>query len=63
MKKSKINIKEFEKTECGEVSMSDFEGAFRHVLSHPDKPKTKSENREPTREELNRKWKLGRASK
>lgn len=63
MKKSKTNVKEFEKTERGEVSMDDFEDAFRQVLSHPDKPKKKSENREPTKEELNRKWKLGRTSK
>ena len=39
--------------------MSDFEGAFRQVLSHPDSPQTKSENREPTKKELNQKWKLG----
>ncbi|MDE2672471.1 MAG: hypothetical protein OXI04_08025 [Bacteroidota bacterium] len=58
MKKSKINVQEFEKTERREVSMSDLEGAFRQVLSHPDKPKTKSENREPTMKELQQKWKL-----
>ena len=60
-KKPKINVQEFEKTERLEASMSDFEGAFRQVLSHPDKPETKSENREPSKEELNRKWKLGQA--
>ena len=41
--------------------MADFEGAFRQVFSHSDKLKTKSENREPSEEELNRKWKLGKA--
>ena len=61
MKKSKTNVKEFEKTERREVTMADFEGAFRQVFSHSDKPKTKSENREPSKEELNRKWKLSKA--
>ena len=54
-KNSEINIKEFEKTEREVVSMNDLEGAFRQIVPHPDKPKTKSENREPTREELNSK--------
>ncbi|MXY18284.1 MAG: hypothetical protein F4Y57_15190 [Acidobacteria bacterium] len=61
MKKSKVNVKEFDKTERRDVSMSDLEDVFRQVLSHSDKPKTKSENREPSKEELNRKWKLGQA--
>jgi len=59
-KESKTNIKEFEKTEREDISMDDLEGAFRQILSHAGKPETKSENREPTREELNRKWKLGK---
>jgi len=58
-KKSTINIKEFEKTEREDISMDDFEAAFSQILSHPANPEKKSENREPTREDLNKKWKLG----
>ena len=60
MKKTETNVKEFEKAERREVIMADFEGAFRQIFSHSDKPKTKSEDREPSKEELNRKWKLGK---
>jgi len=59
-KKSTINIKEFEKTDREDISIADFEAAFSQILSHPAKPEKKSENREPTRKELNKKWKLGR---
>ena len=61
MKNSKTNVKEFEKTERREVTMADFEYVFRQVFSHSDKPKTKSENRETSREEVNRQWELGKA--
>ena len=40
--------------------MNDFEAAFNQIMSHPAKPEKMSENREPTREDLNKKWKLGR---
>ena len=59
MKKSLTNFEEFEKPKRQSVSMADSDGAFFQVLSHPDKPKTKSENREPTMEKLTRKWNRG----
>ncbi len=55
-----ISIKEFEKTASKDVSKDDLEGAFRHILSHSGKPATKSKNRETMKEELNRKWKVGK---
>jgi len=57
-KKFTINVKEFEETERDAISMDDFEAAFSQIMSHPENPEKKSENREPTREELNKKWKL-----
>ncbi len=60
MKKSKINMKKIAMVERKDITMSDLEGAMRQVLSHPDEPKKKSENREPTKQELEKRWKLGR---
>jgi len=60
-KKFAINVKEFEKMERKVLSMNDFEVAFSQIMSHTAKPEKKSENCEPTREELNKKWKLGRS--
>jgi len=60
MKKSKINTREIAKVEREDITMSEFEDAFRQIMSHPAKPKIKSENREPTKEEFSMKWKLQR---
>lgn len=43
----------------GPVNMSDFTSIFRRMLRTPES-KHKSENREPTRDELNRRWRLTR---
>ena len=52
-----MNKKEFDKTEQEPVYKKEFNEVMRQILTAPVS-KTKSENREPTREELNRKWKL-----
>ena len=52
-----FNKKEFNKTERGPVPEQDIEDVIRQILTAPVSDR-KSENREPTREELNKKWKL-----
>lgn len=52
-----MNEKEFEKTEREPVTFADFTEAVKQILLAPV-GKAKSENREPTREELEQKWKL-----
>ena len=39
------------------VAKRDFEDAFKHIIRHPQK-ETRSENREPTRKELEERHKL-----
>ncbi len=39
--------------------MNDFEDAFSQIMSHPAKPEKMSEDREPMREELNKKMETG----
>ncbi len=57
MKKNKFNKKEFDKAEREPVSEEELDEAMRQIFTAPVSD-TKSENREPTREELNQKWKL-----
>ena len=45
MKKHKIDVSEIAQTDRESITMPEFEGAMRQVLSHPDKPKKKNENR------------------
>lgn len=54
-----MNRHEFDKTERREVTQQEFEDALEAVLLAP-KSKVKSENREPTKAELNAKWRLDR---
>ena len=54
-----MNKKEFEKIDRKPVTLDEFTSFVRQILSTPVSAR-KSENREPTREELNRKWKLVR---
>ena len=54
-----MNRKEFDKIERDPVTHEELDEVMRQVLTAP-MPDTKSENREPTREELNQKWKLVR---
>ena len=50
----------FAETEREPVTRGDVEAALRQVVAHPAKPESKSENREPSREELNRRFKMSR---
>lgn len=56
------SAKAFHETERDPVALPDVEAVMRQVMKHPARPAAKSENREPTNEELNRKWKLTRRS-
>ena len=40
------------------ITMEEFEDAIKGVLFKPVKKRAKYENRKPTKEELNKKWKL-----
>jgi len=59
-RRPRISKAAFAKTPRSAVTMRDVERAVGQVLRHPDRPVTKSENREPTKAELNRRWKLTR---
>ena len=54
-----MNRKEIDKAERDEVTREDFKDAMRSVLLAP-RGKAKAENREPTKEELETRWKLRR---
>ena len=56
-KQLKLNKKEFDKTERERVSEQELDAAMRQLFTAPVSD-SKSENREPTQEELNQKWKL-----
>ena len=56
----KVNRRAFDETERETVTRAEVETAVRQVMKHPAKPEKQSENREPTREELNRRWKMMR---
>ena len=56
----KIDTKVFFDTDREPVERSDLEDAMRQVMAGSTRSATGSENREPTREELNRRWKLAR---
>ncbi|MXW86612.1 MAG: hypothetical protein F4103_13215 [Boseongicola sp. SB0673_bin_14] len=59
-KNAKIDLDAFAETERDPVTRDEFESAMGQMISHPAKPATRSENREPTREELSRRWKFSR---
>ena len=54
-----MNRKEIDKVERDEVSRDDFEAAMKSVLLSP-RGDARSENREPTKKELETRWKLTR---
>lgn len=62
-KESKFSPKAFAEAERVPVSRDEFSRVFSKVLANPAKPKTKSENREPTREELAVRFHLKRGSR
>ena len=60
MSKHKIDVDEMKKAERDPTTLSDVEDALRQVMSHPASPAQKSENREPTKPEIQKRWKLER---
>ena len=58
--KSTINVTEFEKTERRPVTHREFDNFAKTVMSQRTHPQRKSENREPTKTELNQKFKFVR---
>ena len=52
----------FAETERKPGSLRTLERIMQRVMAHPAKPEDGSENREPTREELNQRWKIARRS-
>lgn len=54
-----MNRKEFGKTERDGIAFDEFAEALKRIFSSP-RGEVRNENREPAREELNRKWKLVR---
>ncbi|MCY3813772.1 MAG: hypothetical protein OXH15_18420 [Gammaproteobacteria bacterium] len=55
-----MNRKQFDKTERRPVSKANFLDALRQILTTDQPEPRKSENREPTTEELNKRWRLDR---
>lgn len=55
-----MNRREIDAVERDEVSREDLEDALRQVLLAPMASRPRSENREPAREELNRRYRLER---
>ena len=55
-----MNRREIDAVERDEVTREDLEDALKQVLLAPLESRPRSENREPTREELNRRVRLER---
>ncbi len=58
--KHKIDVDEFKKTERESTTLPELEGVFDSIMKRPAKPKERSENREPTKKEIQKLWKLKR---
>ena len=59
--KVKLSPAAFNQVERDPVTRSDVETALQQVLAHPARAEVKSENREPTVDEIGQRWKLVRA--
>ena len=57
-----MNRNQFDKTQRREVPEDDFEAALKAVFLAPQSA-TKRENREPTKAEIEKKWRLDRKAK
>ena len=55
-----MNRKEIDAVERDEVTREDLEDALKQVLLTPMESRPRSENREPSREELRRRYRLER---
>ena len=60
MPESKFSRAAFAETERDPVTEADVEAVMRQVMEHPAKPESKSENREPTKDEISQRWKMVR---
>ena len=58
-----MNRDEHDKTERRETSKRDLEDALKQVLIAPAENRPRSENREPTKEELTKRYRLDRRSR
>ncbi len=59
-KKHEIDVDAIRSVERDDVSFEDLEGVMGRVLTGTKTRQVKSENREPSREELSQRWKLTR---
>ncbi len=59
-KSAQIDLDAFAEAERDSVTPADFDAVRRQVMTHPARPQTRSENREPAREKLSRRWKFPR---
>ena len=59
-RKSKFSKAEFDKTPRDQITIRQFDSAVKQVFGSSANSVVKSVNREPTVEELNRKWKMTR---
>lgn len=59
-KAGQIDLAAFAETERDPVTRGDVESVMRQVMEHPAQPVRKSENREPSKEEMGQRWKLVR---
>ena len=55
-----MNAREFNKAERGPIGKSEFDAVLKKVLTTPVKELPKSQNREPTKTELNEHFRLSR---
>lgn len=60
MPTSSVDTAAFAETDRDPATEEDMEAVMRQIMDHPAKPETGSENREPTKDELNQRWKLTR---
>ena len=58
-----MNRDEFDKTDRREATKEDLGDALKQVLIGPAKDRPRSENREPTKEELTARYRLDRRSR
>lgn len=59
-KESKFDPKVFAETKRDPVTHDELDAVMRQMMTQPARPKTRSENREPSREELAQRWKFSR---
>ena len=58
-----INRNQHDKTEREPVSRQNFKDAMRQILATEEHKRPRSENREPSKDELRKRWKLERRNR